>query len=43
MGMSIGTTGISSWRSASKGADDMWDGQHAVWLFIHVMPYRFRE
>ncbi|RIR04087.1 hypothetical protein [Mycobacteroides abscessus] len=44
MGMFIGTDdrGIDL-EIGIKGADDVWDGQHAVWLVIHVMPYRFRK
>ncbi|MFA4084805.1 UTP20 family protein [Mycobacteroides salmoniphilum] len=44
MGMFIGTDdrGIDL-EIGIKGVDEVWDGQHSVWLVIHVMPLRFRK
>lgn len=44
VGMFIGTDdrGVEL-EIGVMGADDVWDGQHAIWLVIHVMPYRFRK
>ncbi|WP_078324801.1 hypothetical protein [Mycobacteroides salmoniphilum] len=43
-GMFIGTDdrGIDL-EIGIKGADDVWDAQHAVWSVVHVMSHRFRK